>query len=493
MKVKTLIDFGGVVKVSQIMLIIMVLLCISAAKEKNIQKDLDTFIAQKKYNTKGLAVAIVNMDNDSFYLKINENEPMNPASVTKLVTGSAAYELLGLNFQFSTKVYINGTYDRDSGIVHGGLCIVGGGDPGFTAERIWLFTQHLYHLGIRKINGDIIIDDSFFDSVAIGPGFGEDSSSRAYQPLINALPASFNTVAVHTRTGSVPGGPVIVDIFPKIQGITVTSTAKVAASGKKNTLDIITLGTSKGTNVVIKGDLPIGETPRYAYRKVWQTWQTFGGALLTQLSESGIKCSGGIINQVTPDSLKKQTPFYVFTSQSINQYVNEMFKYSSNFTAEMLFKTIAAVQDSGVGTWNAASNVVSQWWQVAKLPGTPVIKNGSGMGNLNRLSAFQITSLLGHVWNQKVYLPEYLSALCVAGIDGTLKSRFKNSPIKGLIRGKTGTLNDYGVSTLAGYILLPQQTFAFAILCNKVGKGQWDNWATQELILEKFCEMVQEN
>jgi D-alanyl-D-alanine carboxypeptidase/D-alanyl-D-alanine-endopeptidase (penicillin-binding protein 4) len=59
------------------------------------------------------------------------------------------------------------------------------------------------------------------------------------------------------------------------------------------------------------------------------------------------------------------------------------------------------------------------------------------MGNTNRLSASQIVELLDHVWSQKQYLPEYLSALSVAGIDGTLKNRFKKSPLKGLVRGKT--------------------------------------------------------
>lgn len=83
-------------------------------------------------------------------------------------------------------------------------------------------------------------------------------------------------------------------------------------------------------------------------------------------------------------------------------------------------------------------------------------------------------------------MPEYLSSLSVSGIDGTLKARFKRSPLKGVVRGKTGTLNSLRVSNLAGYLLLENGNYAFAIICNGMGKGQYDNWVMQERILEKF-------
>ena len=477
-------------KIRILLLTVFLTKCTLWGEAVNIQKKISDFLVSKKYSGNGIGIVVKNVENDSCLVKINENELINPASVSKLVTGAAAFELLGPNFNFSTNVYLDNKFGKDSGVINGNIYIRGGADPGFTAERLWLLVQHLYHNGVRKINGDLVLDDSYFDSVSVGPGFDEDSTSRAYQPLISSLSVSFNTLAIHTRSGNASGSPVFVDIFPKVRGISIISTAKTIESGKVGTIDIQTVSTSKGTSVIVKGTMALNEEPKYIYRKVWQTWEVFGGAMVSLFDEAGIHFSGKVTHGVTPDPLQKSLPFYQFTSEPLPYYVNHMFKYSSNFAAEMVFKTIPAVVDSTRGSWPQGAVKVLSWWEKCGLPGQPVLKNGSGMGNTNRISAFQTASLLTHVWKQKTYLPEYLNALSVSGIDGTLKSRFKKSALKGLVRGKTGTLNSYGVSSLAGYLLLPKGTYAFAIFCCKVGDGQYDNWVMQEQVLEKFYDLV---
>ncbi|HEX2957301.1 MAG TPA: D-alanyl-D-alanine carboxypeptidase/D-alanyl-D-alanine-endopeptidase [Chitinispirillaceae bacterium] len=461
---------------------------IAGAPLPDIQKSMENFVAVKKYNVSGAGIVFKEVESTKPAVSINGEQMLNPASVAKLVTASAAFELLKTNYSFKTGIFISGSFDPDSGVVSGDLYIRGGGDPGFTAERLWLLVQHLQHRGIKKISGNLILDDFFFDTVLVGPGFDEDSNSRAYQPLICALSASFNTLAIHVRPGKAAGSPVGVDIFPKIAGVSIQSSAKTVSPGSKVEIDVVTIPSKAGTSVVVKGGCQVNTEPSYIYRKIWQSWEMFGGAVMAQFNDAGIKVNGTTIHGKVPESLRGK-PFYEFESQPLNEFINHMFKYSSNFASEMIFKTISS-QDNLPGSWERSSEIVKNWWKSNDLPGEPVIRNGSGMGNTNRISAGQIVELLDHVWSQKMYLPEYLSALSISGVDGTLKSRFKNSPLKGLIRGKTGTLNSYGVSTIAGYMLLPQGTWAFAILCNKVGNGQYDNWVTQEAIAEKFYEMV---
>jgi serine-type D-Ala-D-Ala carboxypeptidase/endopeptidase (penicillin-binding protein 4) len=456
------------------------------ADNVTIQKKLSDFLAEKKYNGTGIGIVIKNVETDSCLVKINENELLNPASVSKLVTGAVALELLGTNFNFVTSVYLDQIFNRDSGVVKGNIYIRGGGDPGFTAERLWLLVQHLYHNGIRRIDGNLVVDDSFFDTVSVGPGFDEDSNSRAYQPLISALSVSFNTLAVHVRPGNSVGSPVIVDIFPDVKGVKVSSTAMTSASGKNGGVNVETVSSGNITSVKVSGTMGLDEEPKYVYRKIWQTWEMAGGAIASLFNENKINFRGKVVSGITPDTLCKQLPFYTFESEPLPTFINHMFKYSSNFAAEMLFKTIPSVIDSTRGSWPLGASKILSWWEQKGLPGTPVVKNGSGMGNSNRISAYQIAALLSYVWNQKRFLPEYLNALSVSGVDGTIKSRFKKSPLKGLVRAKTGTLNAYRTSTLAGYMLIPQGNFAFAIFCNSVGNGQYDNWVAQEQILEKF-------
>jgi D-alanyl-D-alanine carboxypeptidase/D-alanyl-D-alanine-endopeptidase (penicillin-binding protein 4) len=433
----------------------------------------------------GAGVLIQDLHSDSVLVAINADKPFIPASVTKLVTGAVACELLGPQFIFSTSVYLDRPLNRDSGTVHGNLYIRGGGDPGFTAERMWLFVQHLRHCGIRRIDQAVILDETFFDSLTTGPGFDEDNSSRAYDAPTSALAASFNCVAVHVAPGNSPGAAVIVQPFPAISGVSIISNAKTVIENSPAGIQVETRVVAGKTAIVVSGKMGQKEKPRYIYRKVFETWQNFGWVLQGLFAEADIVLAGPVLHGHVPDSLLKTEPFYVFESQPLAEFLNNMFKYSSNFAAEMLFKTIAAHQDSLPGSWQQGARKIENWWRADSLPGEPIIVNGSGMGKSNRLSPRQIGALLSHVWRQKNYAPEYISALSVAGVDGTLGSRFTSSAFKGVIRAKTGTLNDYGVSNIAGYVLLPDRTLSFVILVNATGSfSQYAAWTMQEKILE---------
>jgi serine-type D-Ala-D-Ala carboxypeptidase/endopeptidase (penicillin-binding protein 4) len=459
--------------------------------DTSIQNALDKIIKSKNYPATSLRIAIRGIERDTTLVAYNADSMSNPASVTKLVTAAVSFEKLGLGYLFATRIFVDTVIERDSTISVHDLYIQGGGDPGFTAERLWLLVEHLYHCGIRKITGDLVLDDFFFDSIVVGPGFDEDSTSNAYQPLINALSMNFNTVAVHCRPGSKIKQPVVATLFPEIAGIKVNTLATTVSSERKNDLEINTTFDSGTTRVVVQGALGRNAPGSYNYRKLWQTWEAFGNALVPLLAKRGIAFTGKLKHAKVPRRIADQGTFYEFSSEPLSEAVTRMFKYSSNFTAEMLFKTLSARRDTTPGSWDSSIAIVGAWWKKHALTGAPIIKNGSGMGNTNRFSPLQIVGLLSYVWQQKTWLPDYLAALSTSGFDGTLKSRFLKSPLKGLVRAKTGTLNAYGISTLAGYLLLPgKPPYAFAIFCDKTGRTQFDDWMIQEQLLEKTAEMI---
>jgi len=459
------------------------------AEKKNdasVQNAVGKIIMARNYQTASLGICIRDISRDSTIAVCNADSMFNPASVTKLLTAAVAFDHLGLGYLFTTRIFTDSVLQHDSGITVRNLYIQGGGDPGFTAERLWLFVEHLYHCGIRKITGDLVLDDFFFDSVAVGPGFDEDTTCKAYQSLICALSMNFNTVAVHCRPGPRVELPIAVDLFPEMSGLKVASLAITVPLSRKNEPEIGTSFDSGTTLVTVKGAMGINEPGNYSFLKLWQTWEAFGDALLPLFARRGIVFQGKITHGKVPSTIATRTPFYEFPSEPLSESVNRMFKYSSNFTAEMLFKTLSARRDTVQGSWNRSTSLVNTWWKEHGLTGMPVIKNGSGMGNTNRVSPAHIVALLSYVWNQKTFLPDYLAALSTAGIDGTLKLRFVKSKLKGMVRAKTGTLNMYGVNSLAGYLLLPgSTTYAFAIFCNKTGHTQYEDWMMQEQILEK--------
>jgi len=495
----------------------------------SMQNSVDELLKTRKYDRAGMGVVVRDLTNDSILVAVNPDAPMNPASVQKLVTGAAAFELLGPTYTFNTRVYTDGAFQADSGIISGNLYIKGGGDPGLNAEKLWLLVQHLRHRGIKRVTGDLIIDNTFFDNVNLGPGFSEDES-RSYQSLISALPVNYSSVAIHHRPGQAAGSPVHVDIFPKVDGFKINSTATTVEGGTAR-IDVTTSLNNGVTQINLKGTMKTDEQPAYTYRRMWTTWEAFGGAFRAQCADNGLKIDGKTAARKVPDTLVTKGPFYTFGGEPLTEFTKHMFKWSSNFVAEMLFKTIGAARLGEPGSWPKGAKAVTDWWSNSGLPGKPYVINGSGMGGEssapkrsakqqpaqtnqpqdtdtaelgvnvtasadggaaaatgttieNLISAGQMVDLLTYVSKQKNYFPDFMASLPVSGVDGTLASRFRRSKLRGIIRAKTGTINSLKVSTLAGYMLLDDRTYAFAVFCKNVGPNQFDNWTMQEQILE---------
>jgi len=436
------------------------------------------------YGVRAVGYSVRCLDNDSVCAEYNADSMFIPASVAKTVTATAAFDLLGPGHVFRTDVYLGGEFEPDTGLVRGDMYVRGTGDPGFVAERTWLFVQQLVNRGVRQVRGACILCDGYFDTATVGPGFGEESSSRAYEAPVGALSVNFSTVEVHTWPGSRPGSPVGVRVFPAEAGLEVISKARTVGAGEgRKGVSVRTEQRGASTIVVVEGDMAVGAEPRCAYRKVWETSGNVARVLSSLFAECGLQVAGGVRPGVLPDSIALRPAFHVFESLPLSTYVGYLFKYSNNAAAEMLFRTIGA-ERSGSGSWDSAAAVVRRWWRERGLPGELRQCNGSGMGSCSRLSPRQAVALLAYVDSQKVYLADFCAGLSVAGVDGTLKDRFTRSRLRGFVRAKTGTLNNKGVSSLAGYAFRGSRTYAFAIFVSDIAHGQFDHWMLQERILE---------
>lgn len=446
---------------------------------------LEALLLKSRFSTSRSFIALKDLSTDSIVSAMNADSPVNPASVSKLLTAAIAFDKLGTTYAFKTSLYQDSVFDPATGACRGTVYIRGGGDPSLVVERLWLLVQHLACMGVTSIQKDIVLDDSFFDTASCGPGFFEDSADNPYMAPVNALSVNFNCVSVWVRPGANVGSPVFSSLLPRSGIVTLSSLARTAAGGKQSDCLVGDRRVQDMTTVTVSGTLPQDNNQVLIYRKVWQTRDYFGSVLQTLLADNKIAFKGNFRHGTVPQSLRQKPAFYVFPSIPLSDIVTDMFKYSSNFAAEMIFKTLSAEKDSTFGSWEKSAALALAWWKEKNLPGTPKIKNGSGMGDSNRMSCRQIVELLALVNKSKSYLPEYLYALPSAGVDGTLKSRFKTSRFKGIVRGKTGTLNDYGVHSIAGYILLPKKTYAFAIIFNsESGHSQFHQWEMQEKILD---------
>jgi D-alanyl-D-alanine carboxypeptidase/D-alanyl-D-alanine-endopeptidase (penicillin-binding protein 4) len=464
--------------------------------EAGAKKPLESLLSKNRYPLRKVFVALkdLDQDGDSMITQLNADSLVNPASVSKLLTAAIAFDKLGTGYTFKTSVYQDSAFDPATGACKGLVYIRGGGDPSLVIERLWLLVQHLACMGVTSVEKDIVLDDSFFDTVSCGPGFYEESADNPYMAPINALSVNFNCVSVWVRPGASMGAPVFSSLLPKSEIVGLSSFAKTAPGGKQTDCIISVKKAQDMTSVTVSGTLPRDNRQVLEYRKVWQTRDYFASVLRTLLKDNRIAFKGNFRHGTVPEPLRQQPPFYAFASPPLSDIITDMFKFSSNFAAEMIFKTLSAEKDATFGgTWEKSAALAVQWWKDKGLPAAgaatgavvPKIRNGSGMGDSNRMSCRQIVELLSYVNMSKSFLPEYLYALPSAGVDGTLKSRFRNSRFKGIVRGKTGTLNDFGVHSIAGYILFPKKSYAFAIIFNGLTEhSQVNQWEMQEKILD---------
>jgi D-alanyl-D-alanine carboxypeptidase/D-alanyl-D-alanine-endopeptidase (penicillin-binding protein 4) len=88
------------------------------------------------------------------------DEKFNPASSIKLATSLVALQNFGPDYRFLTSVWASGTIDKTNGTLTGDL-IITGRDPSFHYEHAVMIAKQLNELGIRTVNGNLIVAPGF--------------------------------------------------------------------------------------------------------------------------------------------------------------------------------------------------------------------------------------------------------------------------------------------------------------------------------------------
>ncbi len=128
----------------------------------------------------------------------NALKPMIPASNLKVVTTAAALDLLGPDFRYLTE--LRGGAADAQGVLHGDLYLKGQGDPTMCLPYVaptapWkFFVKNLKDKGVRRIEGDLVGDDSAFDREYIGQGWFDRYLLDSYAAPVSALSLNSNVV-----------------------------------------------------------------------------------------------------------------------------------------------------------------------------------------------------------------------------------------------------------------------------------------------------------
>src|SRR6266702_1421355 len=404
-----------------------------------------------------------------------------PASNMKLLTTALALDTLGPDYRFRTTVETNGTL-ASGGRLSGDLILVGRGDPNLsnrkfpyeskeefagTPEKVLAeFADAIAARGVKEIAGDVVGDDSYFPRERYPDGWEIDDMVWEYGAAISAIVVDDNTVALTLTPGEHAGDPVQAAVTPATPDFTVQNDVTTSAADVKSDL---TLTREPGSNLVVaKGSLPARSAPRKLVLAVEEPAQHAAATLKRLLDERGVKVSGAA--RARHDHAEAGGDPVVLAdhvSVPLGDALKLINKISQNLHTEMLLRTVAR-QNGFWATPEELMKVPADFYAAAGIaPGDVIQTDASGLSRHDLVTPRAIVTLLSFAQNQSWFGPYYAS-LPVAGIDGTLEDRMKNTPAAGRIHAKTGSVEH--VRTLSGFAETPGgRRLIFSFLSNNQG------------------------
>lgn len=404
------------------------------------------------------------------YFDLNANKLFIPASLSKLVTLGAVLHELHPAYKFKTTLVSDAKIEK--GVLKGNLYLKGGGDPSFVSENMWILVNELVRSGVSSIEGDIVVDDTRFDQVRWGEDRQDVRVDRAYDAPLGAMSMNWNSVTVYVRPGDKVGDSLKVHVDIASPYIKVKNETRTVAAGRGRNVSVERRSEKgfEGDVIVVSGTMAADQSELVVFKNITRPELWSGYNLVEFLKQRGIAVNGKIRRGESPANA---VVLAVAESKPLALIAADMAKWSNNYVAEMLVKNLAAETDkSRPATTPAGLERVIKYLESAGLkPKEFEFVNAAGFTRRNRMTPFQIGQLLEHVRSDFTIFPEFLAALPIAGIDGTLRSRMKSQPAERWVRAKTGLLN--GVVGLAGFAGRSNgEVLAFVFVFN--GNGRED-------------------
>jgi serine-type D-Ala-D-Ala carboxypeptidase/endopeptidase (penicillin-binding protein 4) len=280
----------------------------------------------------------------------NADKPFVPASVAKIVTAWLAVEVLGLDYRFKTRFYLDG--DRK-------LYIRGGGDPFLISEELAVLGPQLVAaIGKEPITG-IVLDPSYYPSDLRIPGI--ENTSESYDALNSALAVNFNTIAAARKGNSVVSAEAQTPITP-------LAISQYKARGPKG-----------------RGRISLAQDPKLSL--------LYAGELIAAfVDKAGGSVKGPITIGPVPEGLE---PVYVHhQSRSLGAILNQLLIGSNNYIANQVFLEIGAQRFGGPVSLDKSIKVANEMLAANGLADAIHLEEGSGISRGNHFTARGLAEVL---------------------------------------------------------------------------------------------------
>ena len=413
----------------------------------------------------------------------NPNKLFIPASSLKILPAISALSLLGPSFYFQTKILAKNTH-INRGTVNYDLYIYFDGDPSLTQKDLKNLVKQLSTLGIKKITGDIYIDDTIFDQELLGSGWMWEDLNFCYASPISAAILDKNCLSFKLISAKKPGQLATLINSKSYIPITNKVITKNFLPGDKSCK--LKLNAANNNNYLLSGCLKPKTKPLSVSIAIRNVRSYIKNWLLAELKTSNINLTGQIKFGKTPTY--KQSYNYVFAyhqSAPLSDLITTMLKRSDNTIADAIHKKLGQFFFSKQATWKQGSLAIKNilesatGWDFKEM----YLDDGSGLSRHNQITPNLIVKSLVHAYNNPHIKQHFIDALPHAGIDGTIEKRMLN--LKNRVYAKTGNMGS--VSSLVGYIKTKTEgVVAFAIMINSfLGKPK-----KLHVLQDEICNII---
>ena len=403
------------------------------------------------------------------------DERLMPASIIKLATTYAALLEFGSGWRWPTRFFYTGTLR--GGTITGDLAVKAYGDPTLSCKDLPGIVRRLRRIGIRRIRGDLLIDRSFFATDGrISSGFDNHPYSE-YNAMPDALMFDDHLCRIIVETQN--GTPQVRKKIPD-PGYRIVNRLKVtdkACRGRYSWPKVRITREGDLTTVTLEGPLSRHCGPRRIDRVLSRPYQSFTAAFLQELERGGITLEGRMRLAELPAHARE---LMTHRSPPLKKILAKTNKRSNNLYARHIFLLLGAKRLGAPATVEKGRKAVREILGARGVLGEEtILDNGCGLSRRSRTTARALHRLLEDAYRR--YAWTWMETLAIAGVDGTVKRRFRNSPVRRHAWLKTGTLKN--AKNIAGYVKgRSGKLYTVVILYN--GPERWKGALLENQILE---------
>jgi serine-type D-Ala-D-Ala carboxypeptidase/endopeptidase (penicillin-binding protein 4) len=443
-----------------------------------------------------VGIKVVSLDTGRVLFEENAHKLLRPASNMKLYTVATAFERLTPDFHFNTSVYAQARPDT-TGTVHGDLTVYGRGDPSLAArfnngdyfKGIDDLAARIVAAGVKRVEGDLVGDETYFTGPQYGSGWEWEDLTWYYGAEVSALTVNDNALDLFVKPGTQVGAAALITTGPPDPLLTIVNRVKTGPAGSRREL---TINRGLGENTLsVSGTIGVDDRGYTGGVGISHPALLFVYLLRASLAQHGVTVTGksrevqakgsrGLSpNPVQADARTHLTnvpdspPVEVASLQSpaFSDVAAHTLKPSQNLYTELILRTLGRTVEGTPAAANSRTSedagleVVKGFLKEAGLnPDALALSDGSGLSRNDMVSAEATVQLLSYM-NKRKYATMWRDALPIAGVDGTLRTRFRGTVAENNLRGKTGSLSS--AASLSGYVTTAAgENLAFSIMVN---------------------------